>query len=124
MLITKNQILEAISSMSVKEITELVNSMEQKFNVSINNLSHSASVTQQKDQKIEEKTEFNVILKNIGSNKIAVIKAVRSATGLGLKEAKDLVESAPVVIKEKISKENSSSLEEILKKAGAEVEIK
>lgn len=125
MLISKNQILEAIESMSVKEITELVSEMEKKFNVSINNLSLSSNAIKQPDQQAkEEKTEFNVFLKNIGNSKIAVIKAVRTITGLGLKEAKDLVESSPVVIKENISKENAQSLEETLKKAGAEVEIK
>lgn len=125
MLISKNQILEAIESMSVKEITELVSEMEKKFNVSINNLSLSSNATEQPDKKAkEEKTEFNVLLKSIGNSKIAVIKAVRTITGLGLKEAKDLVESSPVVIKENISKENAQSLEETLKKAGAEVEIK
>lgn len=125
MLISKNQILEAIESMSVKEITELVSDMEKKFNVSMNQLSLSSNTTKQPDQQAkEEKTEFNVLLKNIGNSKIAVIKAVRTITGLGLKEAKDLVESSPVVIKENISKENAQSLEEILKKAGAEVEIK
>lgn len=123
MLITKNQILEAISEMSVKDITELVSDMEKKFNVSVNNLVTS-TIQNKPTEIIEEKSEFNVVLKSIGSNKIAIIKAVRSATGLGLKEAKDLVESAPVSIKEKINKENADSLASILKDAGAEVEIK
>lgn len=123
MLIDKNQILEAISSMSVKDITELVAAMEEKFNVSSKDISASLN---NKDQNkvVEEKTEFDVIIKSIGTNKIAVIKAVRSITGLGLKEAKDLVESAPVVIKEKVSKENANSLLDSLKTTGAEIEIK
>lgn len=123
MVIDKNQILEAISAMSVKDITELVTAMEKKFNVSSQHLS---TVMNNKEQaeKNEEKTEFDVIIKSIGTNKIAVIKAVRTITGLGLKEAKDLVESAPVVLKEKISKENANSLLENLKTTGAEIEIK
>lgn len=125
MLITKNQILEAIASMSVKDITELVSAMEKKFNVSSsNNIATSSIVLNQKNEVIEEKTEFNVVLKSIGTNKVSVIKAVRSATGLGLKEAKDLVESAPVNIKENINKENAELLASLLKNTGADVEIK
>lgn len=124
MLNTKNQILEAIAAMSVKDITELVSDMEKKFNVSSNNLAVSSVITNQQPEIIEEKNEFTVVLKTIGANKIAVIKAVRSTTGLGLKEAKDLVESAPVSIKESINKENAESLASLLKNAGAEVELK
>lgn len=124
MLNTKNQILEAIAAMSVKDITELVSDMEKKFNVSSNNLAVSSVITNQQPEIIEEKNEFTVVLKTIGANKIAVIKAVRSTTGLGLKEAKDLVESAPVSIKESINKENAESLAALLKNAGAEVELK
>lgn len=123
MVIDKNQILEAISLMSVKDITDLVTAMEEKFNVSSQHLSTVINNKEQAEKK-EEKTEFDVIIKNIGTNKIALIKAVRSITGLGLKEAKDLVESAPVVVKEKISKENANSLLESLKATGAEIEIK
>lgn len=124
MLNTKNQILEAIAAMSVKDITDLVSDMEKKFNVSSNNLAVSSVITNQQPEIIEEKNEFTVVLKTIGANKIAVIKAVRSTTGLGLKEAKDLVESAPVSIKESINKENAESLASLLKNAGAEVELK
>lgn len=124
MIINKDQILEAIASMSVKDITELVSAMEKKFNVSANNFSMNSVGENKQAENKEEKTEYNVIIKKIGVNKIAVIKAVRTATGLGLKEAKDLVESAPVVIKENISKENANSLSEVLKSVGAEVEIK
>ncbi|CAL4317973.1 50S ribosomal protein L7/L12 [Buchnera aphidicola] len=122
MSITKEQILESISNMSVMDIVDLISAMEKKFGVSsiipINN-----SSSENKEKK-EEQTEFNIILKSIGANKISVIKAVRSATGLGLKESKDLVESAPTVLKEKINKKDAESLKETLEKVGAEVEMK
>ncbi|XBC41820.1 MAG: 50S ribosomal protein L7/L12 [Buchnera aphidicola (Kaburagia rhusicola rhusicola)] len=122
MSITKEQILEAISEMSVKNVIELISDMEKKFGVSaessINSL--SSSIT----KPVEEKTEFDIILKSIGGNKVSVIKAVRSSTGLGLKEAKDLVESAPTVIKERITKIEAESLKKVLDETGAEVEIK
>ncbi|PPI88957.1 50S ribosomal protein L7/L12 [Candidatus Pantoea edessiphila] len=118
MSITKDQILEAVSSMSVMEVVDLVSAMEEKFGVSSKVVTNISTA-----EVIEEKSEFDVILKAIGPNKVAVIKAVRAATGLGLKEAKDLVE-ATGVIKEGISKEDAASLERILKEAGAEVEVK
>ncbi|MBK4765343.1 MAG: 50S ribosomal protein L7/L12 [Pantoea sp. Brub] len=118
MSITKEQILEAISVMSVMEVAELVSAMEEKFGVSSN-----VSVAVNQVETVEEKTEFDVILKNIGTNKVAVIKAVRAATGLGLKEAKDLVE-ATGIIKESLNKEDAIALEEALKAVGADVEIK
>ncbi|WWO99227.1 MAG: 50S ribosomal protein L7/L12 [Candidatus Dasytiphilus stammeri] len=122
MCITKEKIIEAVASMSVMEITELVSAMEEKFGVSatVNNI----NTTIPSNQEIEEKTEFDVILSAIGSNKIAVIKAVRSITGLGLKEAKDLVESAPTVIKEGISKGDADGLKKSLEDVGASVELK
>ncbi|XRY30669.1 MAG: 50S ribosomal protein L7/L12 [Buchnera aphidicola (Tetraneura akinire)] len=121
MTITKEQIIETISKMSVMNITELVSEMEKKFKVSSN--ASLNTISQQKEEKKEEKTEFNVLLKKIGKNKISVIKAVRSATGLGLKESKDLVESTPTLIKEKINKSDAESLTKTLQSAGAEVEI-
>ncbi|HXK00549.1 MAG TPA: 50S ribosomal protein L7/L12 [Buchnera sp. (in: enterobacteria)] len=123
MSINKEQILEAIAEMSVKNVVELVSAMEKKFGVSATAINSNTTIGQN-IESTEEKTEFNVFLKNIGSNKISVIKAVRSATGLGLKEAKDLVESAPILIKENINKEESESLKKTLENAGAEVEIK
>ncbi|WWP01650.1 MAG: 50S ribosomal protein L7/L12 [Candidatus Dasytiphilus stammeri] len=122
MSITKEKILEAVASMSVMEITELVSAMEEKFGVSatVNNI----NTTIPSNQEIEEKTEFDVILSAIGSNKIAVIKAVRSITGLGLKEAKDLVESAPTILKEGISKGDADGLKKSLEDVGASVELK
>jgi len=123
MSINKEQILEAIAEMSVKNVVELVSAMEEKFGVSAAAI-NSNTTTGQDIESTEEKTEFNVFLKNIGGNKVSVIKAVRSATGLGLKEAKDLVESAPILVKENINKEESESLKKTLEDAGAEVEIK
>ncbi|WP_343192199.1 50S ribosomal protein L7/L12 [Buchnera aphidicola (Formosaphis micheliae)] len=123
MSINKEQIIEAISEMSVKNIVELVSDMEKKFGVSSNSILSNTKTNQDIDT-VEEKTEFNIFLKSIGTNKIAVIKSVRSLTGLGLKEAKDLVESAPVIIKENVNKAESESLKKTLEDTGAEVEIK
>lgn len=121
MSITKEQILEAVSEMSVMNVVELISAMEKKFGVSAN-----MSINSNNNEKntIEEKTEFDIFLKTIGPNKVSVIKSVRSATGLGLKEAKDLVESAPTVLKENISKNDAESLKKTLEDAGAEIEIK
>lgn len=122
MSITKEQILEAVSEMSVMNVVELISAMEEKFGVSAD-ISINSNNNQEKNAK-EEKTEFDVFLKVIGPNKVSVIKTVRSATGLGLKEAKDLVESAPAVLKENISKEDAESLKKTLENVGAEIEIK
>ncbi|WP_115717131.1 50S ribosomal protein L7/L12 [Gallaecimonas mangrovi] len=122
MSVTKDQILEAVAAMSVMEVVELVEAMEEKFGVSA-----AAAVAVAGDAgaaAAEEKTEFDVVLTAAGANKVASIKAVRSATGLGLKEAKDLVESAPATIKEGISKEEAEALKKDLEEAGASVEIK
>ena len=119
MSITKDQILEAVAAMSVMEVVELVSAMEEKFGVS----AAAVAVAAGPAEAVEEKTEFDVVLKSAGANKVAVIKAVRSATGLGLKEAKDLVE-ATGVIKEGISKDDAAALEAALKEAGADVEVK
>lgn len=120
MSITKDQILEAVAAMSVMEVVELVSAMEEKFGVSA---AAAVAVAAGPAEAVEEKTEFDVVLKAAGPNKVAVIKAVRTATGLGLKEAKDLVE-ATGVIKEGISKDDAAALEAALKEAGAEVEVK
>ncbi|WP_225639353.1 50S ribosomal protein L7/L12 [Candidatus Profftia sp. (ex Adelges kitamiensis)] len=121
MSISKDEILNAIAKMSVMDIVELISMMEEKFGVIA---TVSAVTATGSDEVIEEKTEFDVILKNIGTNKIAVIKAVRSATGLGLKEAKDLVESAPATLKEGVNKEDAAVLKKSLEDAGAEVAVK
>ncbi|QCI16881.1 50S ribosomal protein L7/L12 [Buchnera aphidicola (Aphis helianthi)] len=122
MSITKEQILEAVSEMSIMNIIELISAMEKKFGVSANMSMQSNNNNEKK--AAEEKTEFDVFLKVIGPNKVSVIKSVRSATGLGLKEAKDLVESAPTVIKENINKKDAESLKKTLEDVGAEIEIK
>ncbi len=122
MSITKDQILEAVAAMSVMDVVELVSAMEEKFGVSA--AAAVAVAAGPAAEAVEEKTEFDVVLKAIGANKVAVIKAVRSATGLGLKEAKDLVESAPAVLKEGINKDDAASLKKSLEEAGAEVEVK
>ena len=115
MSITKDQIIEAVAAMSVMDVVELISAMEEKFGVSA-----AAAVA----VAAGEKTEFDVILKAAGANKVAVIKAVRGATGLGLKEAKDLVESAPAALKEGVSKDDAEALKKALEEAGAEVEVK
>jgi large subunit ribosomal protein L7/L12 len=121
MSVTKEQILDAIAAMSVMEVVELVSAMEEKFGVSA---AAAVAVAAGPAAAVEEQTEFNVILAGVGANKVAVIKAVRGATGLGLKEAKDLVESAPAPIKEGIAKAEAEALKKELEEAGASVEIK
>lgn len=119
---TKEEILSAIEAMSVMEVVELVSAMEEKFGVSA--AAAVVSGPAAAGAAVEEKTEFDVVLADVGANKVAVIKAVRSATGLGLKEAKDLVESAPAKIKEGISKEEAEALKKELEASGAKVELK
>ena len=122
MSLTNEQIIEAIASKSVSEIVELIAAMEEKFGVSA--AAAVAAAPAAGAAAAEEKTEFDVVLANAGANKVAVIKAVRGATGLGLKEAKDLVESAPANLKEGVSKEEAEALKKELEEAGAKVEIK
>jgi len=122
MSLTNEQIIEAIASKSVSEIVELISAMEEKFGVSA--AAAAVAVAAGPAEAAEEKTEFDVILAEAGANKVAVIKAVRGATGLGLKEAKDLVESAPAVLKEGIAKAEAEALKKELEEAGAKVEIK
>ncbi|MGL5727462.1 MAG: 50S ribosomal protein L7/L12 [Plesiomonas sp.] len=121
MSITKEQIIDAVAAMSVMEVVELISAMEEKFGVSA---AAAVAVAAGPAEAAEEKTEFDVVLSAIGANKVAVIKAVRGATGLGLKEAKDLVESAPANLKEGISKAEAEALKKELEEAGASVEIK
>ena len=122
MSLTNEQIIEAIASKSVSEIVELITAMEEKFGVSA--AAAVAAAPAAGAAAAEETTEFDVVLANAGANKVAVIKAVRGATGLGLKEAKDLVESAPANLKEGISKAEAEALKKELEEAGAQVEIK
>ncbi|CNL86742.1 50S ribosomal protein L7/L12 [Yersinia enterocolitica] len=119
--ITKDQILEGVAALSVMEIVELISAMEEKFGVSAAAVAAGPAAAA---EAVEEQTEFDVVLASFGDNKVAVIKAVRGATGLGLKEAKDLVESAPAVLKEGVNKDEAESLKKSLEEAGASVEIK
>lgn len=125
MALTNEEILEAIASKSVLEISELIKMMEDKFGVSAAAATVAvAGPAAAAAPAAEEKTEFDVVLAEIGSNKIAVIKAVREITGLGLKEAKDLVEGAPKAVKEGVAKADAEELKKKLEAAGAKVELK
>ncbi|MDG1904507.1 MAG: 50S ribosomal protein L7/L12 [Arenicella sp.] len=122
---SKQDILDAIASMSVLELSELISEMEEKFGVSAAAAAVAvAAPAGGGEAAAEEKTEFDVVLASFGENKVGVIKAVRSATGLGLKEAKELVESAPAALKEGISKGEAEELKKTLEEAGASVELK
>ncbi|MFB3059561.1 MAG: 50S ribosomal protein L7/L12 [Gammaproteobacteria bacterium] len=126
MAVSKENILETISNMSVMEVVDLVSAMEEKFGVSAAAAVAAAPVTVASDagDAAEEKDEFDVVLGSFGEKKVAVIKAVRAITGLGLKEAKDMVESAPTTIKEGASKGEAEELKKQLEEAGATVELK
>ena len=121
---SKEDVLNAISNMSVMEIVDLIKNMEEKFGVSAAAAPVAVAAAPGAVAAVEEKTEFDVLLKEIGANKINVIKVVREATGLGLKESKDLVESAPKIIKEGLPKADAEALMAKLKEAGATGEIK
>lgn len=121
MFITKEQILDAVAEMSVMDVVELVSMMEKKFSVSA---TAAVAVVADPIEAVEEKTEFDVVLSAIGGNKVATIKAVRGITGLGLKEAKDLVESVPTSLKEGVSKDDADALKKALEEVGAFVEVK
>jgi len=123
MACTVEQILETIEGLTVKELNELVKAFEEKFEVSAQP-TIVAGAGAAGGEAAEEKTEFDVILKDAGAKKINVIKVVRAATGLGLKEAKAAVDEAPTTIKEGISKEDAEALKAQLEEAGATVEIK
>jgi len=121
MSISKDDILNTIADMSVMDVVELIEAMEEKFGVSA---AAAVAVAGDAGAAAEEQTEFDVVMTSFGEKKVAVIKAVRSATGLGLKEAKDLVESAPKAIKEGVDKAEAEELKKTLEEAGASVEIK
>lgn len=125
MALTKEEILDAIASMTVLELSELIKMMEEKFGVSAAAAAVAvAAPAAGAAAPAEEKTEFDVVLAEIGSNKIAVIKAVRELTGLGLKEAKDMVEGAPKAVKEGLPKADAEEAKKKLEAAGAKVELK
>ena len=123
MAVSQNDILEAVANMTVMEVVELISAMEEKFGVSAAAMV-SAGPAAAADAGAEEQTEFNVVLTSAGSNKVGAIKAVRSITGLGLKEAKDAVESVPTVLKEGVSKEEAEEIKKQIEEAGAQAEIK
>ena len=125
MAVTKEDILESISNMTVMEVVDLISQMEEKFGVTAAAAVAAApAAAGGAGDAAEEKTEFDVSLADMGSNKVAVIKAVRAITGLGLKEAKDKVESAPCVLKEGASKDEADDFKKQLEEAGATVELK
>ncbi|NLY04203.1 MAG: 50S ribosomal protein L7/L12 [Campylobacter sp.] len=124
MAITKEDVLEYISNLSVLELSELVKEFEEKFGVSAAPVMVAGGVASAGVEAAEEKTEFDVVLTDAGDKKINVIKVVRALTGLGLKEAKDAVESTPSTLKEGISKEDAEEAKKQLEEAGAKVELK
>ena len=124
MALSKEDVLNAIAEMSVMDIVELISDMEEKFGVTAAVAAAAPAVAAGGAAAAEEKDEFDVILSGFGEKKVAVIKAVREATGLGLKEAKDLVESAPAPIKEGASKAEAEELKTKLEEAGASVDLK
>lgn len=124
MAVSKNEILETISNMSVMEVVELIEAMEEKFNVSAAAAAVAVAGPAAASAAAEEQTEFDVIMKSFGDNKVGVIKVARTITGLGLKEAKDLVEGAPSTIKEAVSKADAADIKKQLEEAGASVDIK
>ncbi|KTC91857.1 MULTISPECIES: 50S ribosomal protein L7/L12 [Legionella] len=125
MAVSKNEILETISNMTVMEVVELIEAMEEKFNVSAAAAAVAvAAPAAGGAAAAEEQTEFDVVMTSFGANKVGVIKAIREITGLGLKEAKDLVEGAPATVKEGVSKDEAADIKKKLEEAGAAVEVK
>lgn len=125
MAVSKDDILDAIANMSVMDVVELIEAMEEKFGVTAAAAVAAAPAAGGDAGGVaEEQTEFDVVLTSFGEKKVGVIKAVRSLTGLGLKEAKDTVESAPSALKEGVSKDEAEEAKKLLEEAGATVEIK
>ncbi|KTD61020.1 50S ribosomal protein L7/L12 [Legionella shakespearei] len=124
MAVSKNDILETISNMSVMEVVELIEAMEEKFNVSAAAAAVAVAAPAASAAAAEEQTEFTVVMSSFGANKVGVIKVIRGITGLGLKEAKDLVEGAPSTVKEGVSKDEAAAIKKELEEAGATVEVK
>jgi large subunit ribosomal protein L7/L12 len=125
MAVSKDDILESIASMSVMEVVELIEALEEKFGVSAAAAVAAAPVAGAAGgEAAAEKDEFDVVMTSFGDNKVAVIKAVRGITGLGLKEAKEMVEGAPSTIKEAAAKDEAEDLKKQLEEAGAQVELK
>lgn len=124
MAVTKEDILEAVANMTVMEVVDLIEAMEEKFGVTAAVAVAAGPAAGGGAAPAEEQTEFNVIMTSFGDNKVNVIKAVRSITGLGLKEAKDMVEGVPSTVKEGASKAEAEDIKKQLEEAGAKVELK
>ena len=124
MAVSKDDILEAISNMSVMEVVELISDMEEKFGVSAAAAVAAAPAAAEAGAAAEAQTEFDVVMTSFGDNKIGAIKAVRGITGLGLKEAKEMVEGVPATVKEGASKEEAEDVKKQLEEAGASIELK
>ena len=124
MAVSKNEILDTISNMTVMEVVELIEAMEEKFNVTAASASVAIAAPAAAGAAAEEQTEFDVVMSSFGENKVGVIKVIRTITGLGLKEAKDLVEAAPTTVKEGVSKADATDIKKQLEEAGAAIEIK
>lgn len=127
MAVSKEEILETISNMTVMEIVDLISAMEEKFGVTAAAAVAAAPAGGgggEEAAAAEEQTEFDVVMSSFGSNKVGVIKTIRQITGLGLKEAKEMVEGVPATVKEQIEKEDAESIKKQLEEAGATVELK
>ena len=125
MAVSKEDILETIANMSVMDVVDLISAMEEKFGVSAAAAVAAAPMAAAgAAAAVEEQTEFNVIMTSFGANKVNVIKAIRAITGLGLKEAKDMVEGVPATVKEGVSKADAADIKKQLEEAGAAVEVK
>lgn len=124
MAVSREEIIEVLSNMSILEVTQLVSDLEEKWGVSAAAPVAAAAGPAAEVAAVEEKTEFDVVMTSFGANKVGVIKAIRTITGLGLKEAKDMVEGVPATVKEGISKDEAAGIKKQLEEAGASVEVK
>jgi len=124
MAVAKEEILNTIANMTVLEIVDLISAMEEKFGVSAASMAMAAAPAAAAAAPAEEQTEFNVIMTSFGENKVNVIKVIRTVTGLGLKEAKDMVEGVPATVKEGIPKADAEAIKKQLEEAGAKVDVK
>ena len=125
MAVSREEIIEVLSNMSVLEVTQLVSELEEKWGVSAAApVAAAAAGPAAEAAAAEEKTEFDVVMSSFGANKVGVIKAIRTITGLGLKEAKDMVEGVPATVKEGVSKDEAEGIKKQLEEAGASVEVK
>jgi large subunit ribosomal protein L7/L12 len=124
MAVSREEIIETLSNMSVLEVTQLVSDLEEKWGVSAAAPVAAAAGPVAEAAAVEEQTEFDVVMTSFGANKVGVIKAIRTITGLGLKEAKDMVEGVPATVKEGISKDEAAGIKKQLEEAGASVEVK